>query len=125
MSALESLVLNQAYAVMKRYGAKAMLTRTTLGAYDPESGTTGTGTTQSSGTFAILDATSLQALGFKFGNGLVRTGDLMATIPAKGLAFEPLALDGLTLPMGVFTVVDVRPTYAGATPVTYALLVRR
>ncbi len=125
MSALDAAA--DLYAALARKGlaATATLTRTTSGAYDPESGTSLPGTVAACDTLATLDSSSIQALGFKFGNGLVRTGDLMATIPAKGLAFEPLALDGLTLPMGVFTVVDVRPTYAGATPVTYALLVRR
>lgn len=112
-----------AFSDLGDLAAAGTLTRKTPGTYDPATGTSSV-TTTTSACKAVLDATSIRSLGFKFGEGLVQAGDLMATIPSKGLAFNPAAGDTLTLTVGTFTLVSVSPTYAGSVPVMFACLVR-
>ncbi len=105
--------------------ATATLTRTTPGAYDPVSGTDSGGTTVTSTALAVLDSSSLQTLGYVFGDGLVQTGDIQATLPAKGLTFDPAPGDVFTAASMTFRVIGTKPTYAGSVPVMWNLLVRK
>lgn len=120
---LATLAQNQAAMAIRRYGATATLTQITQGAFDPATGTSGS-TTVSTATKAILDASSLQGLGYTFGQDQVIDGDLKATIPAKGLDVAPKPGDGLTIGATTYTIKAVRPLYVGASAVTYELLVR-
>lgn len=118
------MALGQAASTIKRYGAAATLARSTPGLHDAASGAPALATTTSTATSAVLDASSLKTLGFKFGDGLVQGGDLQATIPAKGLDFNPQPGDVLTVDSSPYRVAAVRPTYSGATPVMFELLLR-
>lgn len=116
---LASTVQRSAAKALKSYGAPGTLTRVVPGAYDPVTG----GSTQSTTSIpvsALLDASSLQGLGFKFGPDLVQGGDLKATLSA-----EAVAGDSLTVAGGTFQVIAVRPSYVGATAVLWEALVRR
>lgn len=117
---LATVVAGAAKRALGAYGAPATLTHATPGAYDTNTGGVSTSTTTTS-VRVLLDASSTTALGFKFSPDLVRNGDMLATvagvIPAEG--------DTLTLGMGVFTVVQVRPVYVQATQVLAECLVRR
>ena len=104
--------------------ASATLTRTTPGAYDPATGTNATGTTTVCPCKAVLDASSSGALGFKFGTGLVQTGDVLAYVPARDLTFTPASGDKLTIAGTVYSVIANQPTYGAATPLLHSLLVR-
>jgi hypothetical protein len=120
-----SLVLNQTYAALRKYGAKAILSRVeTSGEPDPVTGDA-LATETTCQTFAVLDGSSQKGLGFKFGESLVQGGDMQVTIPAKGMSFEPKASDTFTVLSKVHKVVDVRPTYVGDVPVKFDLLIRR
>lgn len=103
--------------------AEATLTRYTPGVYVPATGTNATGTTTTCSCLTVMDGEA--PLGFKFGYGLVQEGDLMALIPAKGLTFNPLPLDTLTVLAATFTIVSVHVVYAGSVPVLFSCLVRR
>lgn len=104
--------------------ASAMLTRTTPGAYDPATGTLAAGSTTTCSCKAVLDASSSGALGFKFGTGLIQTGDMLALVPAHKLTFVPASGDKLTIAGTVYSVIANQPTYGAATPLLYSLLVR-
>ena len=103
--------------------ATGTLTRKTLGTYDPATGGS-LATTTTSPCKCVLDASSLKTLGYKFGEGLVRGGDLLALIPNSGLTFEPAAGDTLTLAVGTFNVIGNHPVYGGASVLLHQLLVR-
>ena len=120
---LATMAQGQPYAALLRYGAPAVLTVVTSGAYNPATGT-GVGTTQAYTTRALLDATTLKTLGMQFGEDLVRTGDLKATIPAKGLAADPKPGDLLSCRGIGYTVVGVRPQFLADKPIAFELLVR-
>ena len=124
MSRLLSTV-SGVFAKLGGLAASATITRTVLGAYDPVTGGPTPGSTTTINTKAVLDATSLRTLGLRYGEGLVQTGDIEAMIPAAGLTFDPAAGDILTLGGVTYTVIGARPTYEGATPVIWNLLVRR
>ena len=115
------------YAALARKGlaASATLTRTVPGAYDPATGTNTAGTTTTSACLVTLDGSSLASLGFKFGADLVRTGDLLGSFPAKGLAFDPGPGDTLTVGGVAYAVIHPKPTFAGPIPVLWEVLVRR
>ena len=123
-----SRLLNTVSGVFARLGglaASATITRTVAGAYDPVTGGPTTGSTTAINTKAVLDASSTKALGSRYGEGLVQTGDLEAMIPAAGLTFDPAAGDSLTVGGVAYVVIGARPTYEGSTPVLWQLLVRR
>ncbi len=117
---LAAVAASAAKRALGAYGAPATLTHKTPGAYDPATGGASVTTTTTS-VRALLDASSQQTLGFKFGADLVRAGDLLATV--AGVA--PVEGDTLTLAMGTFTVMKVRPTYMQAVQVMAECLVRR
>lgn len=121
---LASTVQSSAYRAVKTYGAKGTLTQITNGVYNPATGTTSP-VTVIANVSALMDATSLKTLGFKFGDGLIQSGDIQATIAAKGLPFVPGLGNVLAVPQGTFTVRDSRPEWIGADAVIYNLLVRR
>lgn len=114
-----------AFAGLGSLAASATMTRETLGEYDPATGGPTPGTTTTATVWAVLDASSLRTMGFKFGEGLVQAGDIEALIPAQGLTFNPDAGDKLTVGGVSYTVIQARPTYEGAVPVVWSLLVRR
>ena len=105
-------------------GALCTLRRSTPGVYNPA---TGTATTSLSTcpTYAVLDASILQTLGFKFGAGLVQGGDIKALISAKGLTFTPAPGDNLQMGAVTYKVIAVAPTYVMDQAVVFDLLVRR
>jgi len=115
-----------AYATLARNGlaASGTLTRTTPGAYDPATGSSTSGTTATASCLVTLDGSSLVSLGFKFGEGLVQAGDLLASVPARGLTFQPGPGDKLTIGATQYTVVQSKPTYAGHLPALWEMLVR-
>lgn len=123
-----SLLLNTVSGVFAKLGgiaASATITRTVAGAYDPVTGGPTPGSSTTLSTKAVLDSTSLRTLGFRYGEGLVQTGDMEAMIPAAGLTFDPAAGDSLTVGGVAYVVIAARPTYEGSTPVLWQLLVRR
>lgn len=117
---LATVVAAQAKRALGAYGAPATLTHKTPGAYDPATGGVSNSTTTTS-VRALLDASSSVTPGYKFNPELVRSGDLLATV--AGVA--PVEGDTLTLAMGTFTVIQVRPVYFQATQVMAECLVRR
>ena len=119
---LAGTVKNAAERAIKTYGAVGTLTRTVDGNFDPENGMLAQ-TTTTAAVRALLDASSPQGLGFKFGAELVQGGDLKATLATKGVT--PEVGDRLTLVSGSYAVIAVRPSYVGATPVMFECLVRR
>jgi hypothetical protein len=126
MSGLDALFTDLASSLITEYGTPAVLTQVTPGAYDPATGTTAAGTTTNTNVSAVLDATSLKTLGYKFGEGLVQGGDIEATIPGKSInGHPPLPQDTLTFNGWPWVIVGVRPTYSGGVAVSYQLLVRR
>jgi hypothetical protein len=123
-----SRLLNTVSGVFAKLGglaATATITRTVAGAYDPVTGGPTPGSTTAISTKAVLDGSGTKTLGSRYGEGLVQTGDLEAMIPAAGLTFDPAAGDSLTVGGVAYVVIDARPTYEGATPVLWQLLVRR
>lgn len=114
--------------VLRGYGnaVSSTLARTTPGEYDSSSLSTGAGTVETVSVDAFLESSSLQTLGSKFGESMVRESDAMATLSAQGLPFVPDAGDTLTTSDGtVWTVKAVRATPAGPNPVLFEALVRR
>lgn len=107
---------------IKGLSAPGTLTQTTPGAFDPATGTS-TNTTVTANVNVVLDS-ALRVLGFKFSPDLIQSGDIMATIPAKGLPFVPAPGDKLVVPQGTFAVKEVKPTWAGSVSVLYEMLVR-
>lgn len=116
---LAATVEKAAVRALRSYGAPATLSRATQGDYDPATGASGW-VTVSTPCRALLDASSLQGLGFRFGVDLVRAGDLKATLAGA----TPQQGDRLILPMGTFSIVAVRPTFVGAAAVLHECLVR-
>ena len=122
---LATIFLGQSANALKAHGAPATLTRITPGKQDVTTGAPTQGITDSSSTYAVLDASSTKRLGFVFSEGLIQKGDILAKIPAQGLDFEPLPGDVLTVRSIIYRVVDVRPDFYQATPVMFSLLVRK
>ena len=126
MSGLDALFLDLASSLTSSAGplpsAPGTLTQTTLGTFDPATGTS-PNTSTTANVNVVLDS-ALRVLGFKFSPDLIQSGDIMATIPAKGLPFVPAPGDRLVVPQGTFAVKEVKPTWAGSTPVLYEMLVR-
>ena len=121
---LAKIAGDAALRAIKAYGAPATLTHTVPGAYDPATGTNAAGTTTNCNTSAVLDSTA-KNLGYLFDASLVQGGDLMAMIPAKGLTFDPDPGCTLTFTGWAFVVLQAKPTFAGAVPVVWQLLVRK
>ena len=94
----------------------------TLGTFAPATGTS-PNTSTTANVNVVLDS-ALRVLGFKFSPDLIQSGDIMATIPAKGLPFVPAPGDKLVIPQGTFAVKEVKPTWAGSVAVLYEMLVR-
>lgn len=117
------MILDQVYNAIKRVGAPVVITRTVFGTVDPVTGEAPS-TVASVDTYGALDASSLKTLGFKYGDGLVQSGDLIAMLPAKGLSFEPSAGDTILLRGSLYTVKMNQPTYYGSTVVKHDCLVR-
>ena len=117
---LAGVVASAAKRALGTYGAPGTLSHSTPGAYDTATGGVTTSTTTTS-VRAVLDASSSVTLGYKFSPELVRSGDLLATVAGV----VPVEGDTLTLAMGTFTVIQVRPVYVQATQVLAECLVRR
>lgn len=124
---LATLAQNQAANAIRRYGMPGTLTRTTLGTFDPATGTSASSSV-SVPIKATQGATNIKSLGFKFGEGLVQTGDFALDIPAKGLPFVPKAGDAVAITSGdlagAYKVVDNKPTVVGRLAAIHSLLVR-
>ena len=122
---LDTVVQRAAATAYKLKGitTPAVLTQITPGVFDPATGTS-TNTTVTANVNVVLDS-ALRVLGFKFSPDLIQSGDIMATIPAKGLPFVPEPGCVLAVPQGTFIAKEVKPTWAGSIPVLYELLVRR
>ena len=114
----------QATAAIKHYGAAGTLKQSVPGVFNPATGTT-TPTVTTCAVSAVLDGSSQKGLGFKFGEGLVKAGDLKALIGAKGLTFTPAPGNDLTVGTITYKVIAAMPTYVMGQPVTWDLLVRR
>lgn len=104
--------------------AAGTLSHTVRGAYSATAGTS-LDVTRKASIQVYLDSSSIKTLGFKFGSDLVRAGDLLAVIPAKGLTFTPEEGDELVMAAGKFKVVRVAPSYVADTPIVFELMVRR
>lgn len=120
MSGLDALFTDLAGSLIKEYGTPATLSHTTPGAYDPATGGVPSTVTTTSCN-AVLDAASLKTLGFKFGEALIQGGDIQASVSGA----LPVPGDTLTVPAGIFTVIDVRPVYSGSVVVMSECLVRQ
>ena len=97
------------------YGAPGKLTHKTPGAYDTATGGVSTSSTTTS-VRAVLDGAVN-----KFNPELVRSGDMRALVAGV----VPVEGDTLTLAMGTFAVIEVRPAFVQATQVMAECLVRR
>lgn len=117
---LASIVKSAASRVVKTYGDAGTLTHVVVGVYDPATGTVGNVPTATA-CRAVRDASSLQGLGFTFGQGIVQTGDMKVILSGV----DPAQGDTLTLSDGDWTVIAVRPSYVGADAVAYECLVRQ
>ncbi len=115
---LASAVANAAKGAIKKFGAAAVLSRTAVGAYDPGTGTA-VGVTTTYPVSAQLPSSKLKTLGFQFGDGMVQTGDISATIAGM----QPQLGDVLTVGGTAYTVKAIRPSYVMATEVTWECLV--
>lgn len=123
---LATLVYDSAARAIKAYGAKAVLTHTVPGAYNPATGTTGTPTVTATNCSVTLDVVSKRIPGMKFGtNDLVQEGDLFATVPAKGLPVDPALGDTITFNGFPWVIKAIWPTYVGGTAVVFECQVRR
>lgn len=118
---LSQTVANSAAWALNALGVAGTLSRSSLGVYDPAVGSSPVSTSVYS-VSAVLDASSLQGLGSTFGAGLVQAGDVKATLASP---VEPMLGDILALPIGLFSVKSVRPTYVGGTAVIYECLVTK
>ena len=118
---LASTVTKSAARAVKAYGAKGTLTHVTPGGYDPTTGTTTGAVTTVTPCSAVLDSTSLKTLGYKFGDGLVQAGDVLALVAG----ILPVAGDILAVATGSFVVISSRPTFLGDAVVVTDCLVRR
>ena len=126
MSNFDGLIRSQVAKAYDILGAPVVtISRTAKGDYDPVTGTSAAGTTLSQTAKAKLDS-SWRSLGYRFGPDLVKTGDIAVTVPALGLAFDPSQGDKLTIGASVYTVADVRPSFAPGGSVTeFTMLVRQ
>jgi len=114
----------QSYRLLK--AASAVLSRNVLGAIDPATGKSVSSSTLTCSTLCKLDSTSIKTLGYKFGDGLVQGGDIMASIPSKGLTFSPQPGDFLTVLNWPYVVIETRPEFApGGSVCEWNLLVRK
>jgi hypothetical protein len=123
MSILDTVASTFAKLAGKGLAASCVLSRAYVGAYDPATGTNAVGAATTCAVPAVFDASG--GLGYVFGADLVQAGDIKASIPAKGLTLAPAPGDSLIALGSTFAVVGVKPTFAGAVPVSYDLLVRR
>ena len=113
---------------IEEYGAPAVFTHQESGPFDPVTGESAAGAVTTIPTFALLDASSLQSLGFRFGSGLVETGDIAATVAADAFTSKPIPGDRLEITEGEYAgsygIHAVRPLMVGSAAITYELLVR-
>lgn len=112
---LAGVVASAAKRALGTYGAPGTLSHSTPGSYDTATGGVTTSTTTTS-VRAVLDGAVN-----KFNPELVRSGDMRATVTGV----VPVEGDTLTLAMGTFTVIEVRPVYVQATQVLAECLVRK
>ena len=121
---LATVVQGSATRALNLYGQAATLNRSVPGVFDPVTGTT-TATVSTYPVKALIDSASLRTLGYKFGDGLVQSGDVLATFSAKGIPFDPMPGDTLTVGSIVFALVITRPVYVGSSAVIHECVVRR
>lgn len=112
---LAGVVASAAKRALGTYGAPGTLSHSTPGSYDTATGGVTTSTTTTS-VRAVLDGAVN-----KFDPELVRSGDMRATVAGV----VPVEGDTLTLALGTFNVIQVRPVYVQATQVLAECLVRK
>ena len=108
-------VARAAKLAVKSWGAPGTLSHATPGSYDTNTGGVSVSTTTTS-VRAVLDG-SVNG----FAPDLVRSGDMRALLAGV----SPVEGDLLTLASGVYTIIQVRPTYVQDTQVVAECLVRR
>ena len=113
-----------AFADLGDLAANATLTLITPGEYDAAIGTIASSGKKTCACKAVIDGSLSSSLGYKYDANLVKSGDVEALVPAKGLTFEPTAGCVLTVAGKQYVVICVRPAFAGSVPVLYNLLVR-
>jgi hypothetical protein len=122
---LAATVQRTAIKALKSYGAAGTLSHIDTGGYDPATGTTTGAVTTVTPCSAMLDSSSLKTLGFKFGDGLVQGGDMMATLAG----IVPAAGDILTINSGPYAapynVIAVQPQFIGSDVPMVVCLVRK
>lgn len=75
--------------ITSKGNAEGLLIRRTPGAYDPALGAPASPVETSYPVKAFVDASSLRTLGYRYGEALVKSGDLEATVAASGLPITP------------------------------------
>ena len=123
----DALIVEQVYNAYELLGcATATLSRTVLGPVDPGTGEPTSETTQTCPTRFKFGSTSIKGLGYKFGEGLIKGGELEIIIPAMNLAFAPEAGDRITAKGVLYSVVKVAPSFApGGAEVEFSMLVKK
>lgn len=105
--------------LLAEYGGPAVLTRTTAGDYDPETGSTiGETVSTWNGTGARFDYSQNSIDG-----SLIRQGDQRVYLSVSGVV-NPQTGDTLTMGGKVFTVIESRPLQPALVAVLYEVQVR-
>jgi hypothetical protein len=123
---LAQVVSASATRALNTYGVAATLSRANAGNFDPTSGGVALSPPSSYPVKVLIDPASLRTLGYKFADSsLIQSGDVLATISAKGIPFDPMPGDTLTTATTVFVVIISRPIYVGASAVIHEMVVRK
>ena len=117
MSFDSSMAATALWLINKR-GKTVTFYRVTQGAYDPATGLAIA--TESAITIkALVQDFSRASDGFAFASGLVIDGDKRLSVAASSLSFAPMPGDKVTVDGNIYTVQDVKTTFAGELPVLY------
>lgn len=107
--------------LLTEFGQSCVLTVVTTGAYDPETGESGTTSTPHNVTAALFDYPQRHIDGT-----LILTGDKKALVSPVGLTVEPKPGHTLTNAAGaVYTVVNAKATAPAGVAVLWTLQVRK
>jgi hypothetical protein len=128
MSGLADLIQDMSALAAGMTGSTGTLSRTTPGDYNAATGAS-TGNTTTCPCLVVPDASSIATLGFRFGQDLVRVGDVSFDIPNKGLTFVPASGDQITTTLdgvsSTFTIASVQPDYFQGVATNYSCLSRK
>lgn len=109
--------------LLKRYGAAAVLTRTTSGAYDPATGTAPTTTSTQNVTAMVFDFDTQMAGQTFDGQSLILTGDKQAYFSAVGVGAIKVG-DAMPWDGGNYTLLAVKRLAPAGIAVLYEAQIR-